>query len=155
MGASALVKALMDEYPFDGAEFDWVSVRQHQDFHLPGRRDLLYLVLCTLTKNALQALRGRIGPSLRIELGLGALPGLPAQPWLRFIDNGPGIPAEILSRLTLEPVTTRAGSGGHGMGLMFCRRVMQSIGGGIEINSEPGEGCTVTLNFQGIEQPRT
>jgi two-component system response regulator PhcR len=155
VGAGALVKALMDEYPFDGAEYDWVSVRLVRDFHLPGRRDLLYLVLCTLTKNALQALRGRADPALRIELGLGGLPGLRSQPWIRFVDNGPGIPPEILSRLTLEPVTTRAASGGHGMGLMFCRRVMQSIGGGIEINSEPGEGTTVTLNFQGIQDSRT
>ena len=39
------------------------------DFRLPGRRDLLYLVLCTLTKNALQALRGQPDARLRISAG--------------------------------------------------------------------------------------
>jgi signal transduction histidine kinase len=31
---------------------------------------------------------------------------------------------------------------------MFCQRVMQSIGGAIEIESEPGEGAAVTLYFR-------
>ena len=150
--ASALVKALLAEYPFDSDEHGWVVPRLHEDFSLPGHRDLLYLVLCSLTKNALQALRGHAAPQLCIEIGRGALPGLPSQPWIRIADNGPGVPPEILSRLTLEPVATRAGSGGHGMGLLFCSRVMQSIGGSIAINSEPGQGCSVTLNFQSADE---
>lgn len=146
--ASALVKALLTEYPFDADEHSWVESHLREDFSLPGHRDLLYLVLCSLTKNALQALRGHGAPQLCIEIGRGALPGLPTQPWIRITDNGPGIPPDILSRLTVEPVATRVGSGGHGMGLLFCSRVMQSMGGSIEINSEPGQGCSVTLNFQ-------
>ena len=150
--ASALVKALLAEYPFDGDEHGWVVSQLHEDFSLPGHRDLLYLVLCSLTKNALQALHGHGAPQLSIEIGRGALPGLPTKPWIRFADNGPGIPSEILSRLTVEPVATRAGSGGHGMGLLFCSRVMQSVGGSIEINSEAGHGCSVTLNFQSADE---
>ncbi len=149
--ASSLVKALLDEYPFDGDERAWVGLRVHEDFALPGRRDLLYLVLCTLAKNALQALRGRSAPALRIEIGRAAPPGLLARPWIRFTDNGPGIPPGILARLTLEPVTTRADAGGHGMGLLFCRRVMQAIGGSIEIQSEPGQGSVVALHFQPLD----
>ena len=87
---------------------------------MPGRRDLLYLVMCTLTKNALQALRGRPAPSLRIEVGTTGSPPGPARFWMRFVDNGPGIAPEVLARLTREPVTTRGESGGNGMGLMFC-----------------------------------
>jgi signal transduction histidine kinase len=34
------------------------------------------------------------------------------------------------------------------MGLMFCRRVMESMGGGIEIDSTVGSGTTVTLLFK-------
>jgi two-component system response regulator PhcR len=34
------------------------------------------------------------------------------------------------------------------MGLMFCQRVMQSIGGSIEIESVPDEGTAVTLYFR-------
>ncbi len=154
--AGSLVEALLDEYPFEDDELSWIGCRLTDDFVLPGRRDLLYLVLCTLTKNALHALRGRPQPSLRIELGRETRAGTAGRPWIRLTDNGPGIAAELLSRLTLEPVTTKGGlagvgphgHGGNGMGLIFCRRVVQSIGGAIEIVSPAGQGASVTLYFQ-------
>ena len=143
--ASQLVHTLMREYPFEGRERDWVSLTLHTDFDLPGQRDLLYLVLCTLTKNALAALQGTAQPRLRITLERSAdTPGA----IIRFADNGPGIAPEILARLTHEPVTTRAAQGGSGMGLLFCRRVVQAMHGQIDISSEPGQGATVTLQFK-------
>lgn len=151
VSAAGLVRSLLDEYPFEGDERSWVESDLTADFQLPGRRDLLYLVLCTLTKNALLVLRGRDEPRLRIELGLEEPRSGPARRWLRFVDNGPGIAPEVLRKLTREPVTTRANTGGNGMGLMFCLRVMQSIGGAIEIESEPGGGAAVWLYFRNFE----
>lgn len=151
--ASSLVKALLDDFPFEGDEHHWVSSEVQRDFVLPGRRDLLYLVLCTLTKNALLAMRERPEPRLRIVLGGNALADGRVQPWIRFHDNGHGIVPEVLAKLTVTPVTTRAQAGGNGMGLMFCRRVVQSIGGSIAIASESGDGATVTLMFQPVHEP--
>jgi two-component system, response regulator PhcR len=147
VGAGALVKALLDEFPFEENERAWVRSTTVEDFSLPGRRDLLYLVLCTLTKNALLALRGSFQPSLCIELGCEERASLARLRWIRFSDNGPGIEPHVLAKLTHEPVTTRAASGGNGMGLMFCQRVMRSIGGSIEIHSLPGQGTVVSLYF--------
>jgi two-component system response regulator PhcR len=149
VGAGALVKALMDEFPFEGNERSWVRSDTVEDFSLPGRRDLLYLVLCTLTKNALLALRGSAQPSLIIELGHENRGSLAPRRCIRFSDNGPGIEPHVLAKLTHEPVTTRAHSGGNGMGLMFCQRVMRSIGGAIEIRSLVGQGTAVSLYFPG------
>jgi two-component system response regulator PhcR len=140
-----LVDALLDEFPFEENERAWVQPRIAEDFSLPGRRDLLYLVLCTLTKNALIALRGTDKPSLRIEVGVEHTRA--ARPFVRFVDNGPGISPDVLSRLTREPVTTRAETGGNGMGLMFCQRVVQAVGGEIAIASQLGEGTSVSLYF--------
>ena len=152
--ASSLVNSLLDEFAFEGNERSFASCVIEEDFYLPGRRDLLYLVLCTLTKNAMLAMRGRPGPRLRIELGREPQAGIGSpRSCMRFIDNGPGIPPELLVRLTKEPVTTREGAGGNGMGLMFCRRVMQSIGGSIEIRSELDHGATVLLYFQPLAAP--
>jgi two-component system response regulator PhcR len=146
VSASSVIAALLDEFPFEDEERTYVSSQVEQDFSLPGRRDLLYLVLCTLAKNALIALRAQDAPSLRIEAGVEG--GGVRRPWIRFVDNGPGIPPEVLAKLTREPVTTRAQAGGNGMGLMFCHRVMQSMGGGIDITSAPGAGTTVALRFK-------
>jgi two-component system response regulator PhcR len=148
ISGSSLVKALLDEYPFEDNERSWVSCDLASDFSLPGRRDLLYLVMCTLTKNALLALRGREKPTLHIDLGSVESAAGKASPWMRFTDSGPGIPPQVLDKLTREPVTTRSGSGGNGMGLMFCHRVMQSIGGSIGIRSALGEGTSVSLFFR-------
>jgi two-component system response regulator PhcR len=147
VSASLLVGALLDEFPFEDDERSYVDSRILEDFSLPGRRDLLYLVLCTLAKNALLALRGTPRASLCIEAGVERSGPGPQRPWLRFIDNGPGIPPEVAAKLTREPVTTR-GTSGNGMGLMFCQRVMQSIDGTIEIDSTVGVGTTVWLYFK-------
>jgi two-component system response regulator PhcR len=144
VSAEDLLQALLDEFPFDGAERTWVSSAVEEDFRLPGRRDLLYLVLCTLAKNALQALRNRPAPRLLLTAGRDAQA---RTAWIAFTDNGPGIPPEVLAKLTREPVTTRAASGGNGMGLMFCQRVMQSIGGSLDVQSEVEVGTTVRLRF--------
>lgn len=148
--ASDLVGGLRDEYPFDDDEAHWLAYDLQQDFGLPGRRDLLYLVLCTLVKNALLALRSAPPekPQVRIVLGrAAAVPGLPAQPTIEVIDNGPGIAPEVLPRLLREPVTTRAAAGGSGMGLLFGQRVMTSLGGSMTVHSTPRQGATVRLHF--------
>jgi two-component system response regulator PhcR len=147
LSASVLISDLLDEYPFEDEMRAWVSCHVIQDFELPAKRDLLYLVLSTLTKNALQALLGRENPQLRIEIGQTAPAESAESNWIRFVDNGPGIAPELLSRLSYEPLTTRAAVGGNGMGLVFCRRVMQSIHGDIAVQSPPGQGAVVTLRF--------
>jgi two-component system, response regulator PhcR len=147
VSAGSLVNALLDEFPFEENESATVAIKVQRDFYLPGRRDLLYLVLCTLTKNAMLALRGRTGSQLRIEVGCDAAAPEGRRAWMQFQDNGPGIPPEVLAKLTREPVTTR-GAAGNGMGLMFCHRVMQAISGSIEVRSVQGQGATVTLYFR-------
>ena len=73
------------------------------------------------------------------------------QSLIQVVDNGPGVDPDVLERLTLEPVTTRAASGGSGMGLVFCRRVMNSLGGSIKVASVQGIGTTVSLYFKSGE----
>jgi two-component system, response regulator PhcR len=148
ISASSLVEALLDEFPFEEPERGCVTLDVRHDFRLPGRRDLLYLVLCTLAKNALLALRGQPDARLWVEVDSSSEAPQGRRAWIRVRDNGPGIPPEVLAKLTREPVTTRAASGGSGMGLMFCQRVMQAIGGQIEVHSTLGEGTLVTLYFQ-------
>lgn len=155
--ASDLVGAVRDEYPFEAGEAGWLCCDLSADFNLPGRRDLLYLVLCTLVKNALLALRSALPDDPRVHIGLGRAalaPGLPEQAVIRVSDTGPGIAPHVLQRLTHEPVTTRAEAGGSGMGLVFCRRVMNSLGGAVHVQSQPGQGATVTLFFPCPEQTR-
>ena len=64
---------------------------------------------------------------------------------LAFADTGSGIRPEDLGRL-FEPYHTTK-TGGHGLGMMVVQRIMAAHGGQIAVESSPGEGTTVTLQF--------
>lgn len=147
--ASDLLRTVVDEYPFDEGQVHCLRVELMEDFNLPGRQDLIYLVLCTLIKNALQAMArepASTRPDITLRVGRASVaPGLCPQPTIQVLDNGPGMPAEVLARVTRAPVAS--GSGGSGMGLLFCQRVMTSLGGSIEVQSGLGAGSIVSLFF--------
>ncbi len=54
-------------------------------------------------------------------------------------DNGPGIPAEIISKIFTPYFTTKKNQGGTGIGLDICKNVIFSIGGIISVSSQPGK----------------
>ena len=67
---------------------------------------------------------------------------------VRIIDDGPGIPAELLDRIFEPRFTTKAGrvEFGLGIGLNLARQAVNRHGGTLTIDSEPGRTCaTVTL----------
>ncbi|MFN9210247.1 MAG: hybrid sensor histidine kinase/response regulator [Betaproteobacteria bacterium] len=138
--AARLVERLLDEYPFEEPQRGWLRCTAGTDFVLPEQRDLLYLVASTLTGNALRALAGRPAPQLELAYGAAGRGG-----WLRCADHGPGVAPELLPRLSRERLT--ASGDGHGMGLVFVRRVLEACGARLELASAPGAGFTATLHF--------
>ncbi|MFM0012123.1 hybrid sensor histidine kinase/response regulator [Paraburkholderia sediminicola] len=142
--ATRLIATLLDTYPFAASQRDWIRVDTQGDFIVHAMPNCVALVLSSLLSNALRALDGTPAPSLRLEVV-----DTP-EPEIRIHDNGPGIAPEIKARLLLDPVTTYAGSGGHGMGMIFCNRIMQSLGGCLRIESTLGAGTTVTMRFPSL-----
>jgi signal transduction histidine kinase len=64
---------------------------------------------------------------------------------IRIVDHGVGMTPEIVQR-ALEPFFTTKGPGrGTGLGLSMAYGVATAAGGDLRIDSEPGEGTTVTL----------
>jgi two-component system NtrC family sensor kinase len=64
---------------------------------------------------------------------------------VRIADTGAGIPPEVLKRLAQPFFTTRAQ--GTGLGLFLARRLVESAGGHLAIESEVGRGTACTLRF--------
>ena len=60
-------------------------------------------------------------------------------------DRGAGMPEEVRKR-ALEPFFTTKAKG-TGLGLAICRRIAESHGGSIAVDSQPGKGTTVTVHF--------
>ncbi|MBU8932951.1 MAG: response regulator [candidate division Zixibacteria bacterium] len=60
-------------------------------------------------------------------------------------DTGIGIEPERLARMFNERFTTK--KGGHGFGLMVCKRIVDGHSGQLEVDSIPGEGTTFRIRF--------
>ena len=71
---------------------------------------------------------------------------------VRVTDDGPGIPEEDLTNL-FEPFfrvdrSRSKKSGGYGLGLSICKRVLEAHGGTIAVENNPGRGATFTLTLR-------
>lgn len=101
-------------------------------------KDQVKQVFFNLIKNAAEAMSP--GGRLRIEAGADE-----EHVSLAFADNGSGIKPEDLARL-FEPYHTTK-PGGHGLGMMVVQRILRAHGGHIAVESDPGRGTKVTLQF--------
>jgi len=76
----------------------------------------------------------------RIEVRLGRQGAMAA---IAVLDNGKGLPVDLLPRLTEPYVTTRAR--GTGLGLAIARKIMEDHGGELKLENRPEGGACVTL----------
>ena len=106
-------------------------------------------VFINLINNAQQALLSGDQPgTLVIQTRHAARHnGDSAHTHVRFIDNGPGIPPEVMPHL-FEPFFTTKGPGkGTGLGLAVCDRIVREYGGRIWAQNNPGGGATFTVEL--------
>lgn len=67
---------------------------------------------------------------------------------LTVADNGCGVDPAHLSRLFDPFFTTKLGRGGSGLGLHIVYTLVTGLlGGTVQVSSQPGQGCTVTLDL--------
>lgn len=66
---------------------------------------------------------------------------------LRVTDTGVGMSKEFIEERLFKPFDTTKGSKGMGIGAYQVREYVQSLGGRIQVRSEPGAGTQVTLRF--------
>lgn len=104
----------------------------------------LQQVILNLVLNALQVLPagGQVLLAGRRVAQLG-------EDWaeLEITDNGQGIASEHLERIYDSGFTTK--SGGAGLGLTVCKKLVEQHGGEIYVSSIVGQGTTFLLRFRG------
>lgn len=66
---------------------------------------------------------------------------------LRFRDNGPGIEENERVRIFDPFYTTKEPGKGTGLGLSVSCRIVENLGGRMGVESNPGEGATITLTL--------
>jgi signal transduction histidine kinase/ActR/RegA family two-component response regulator len=141
LSAFHCVRKAVDEYAYENArQRGSVNVRMLEDFAFRGEETAFVLILFNLLKNALYYLP--VHPHAAITITVER------EPFHRVVvhDTGPGIAPELAGRL-FEEFQSVGKSEGTGLGLAFCRRVMQAFGGEIACRSEPGRFTEFTLSF--------
>jgi signal transduction histidine kinase/DNA-binding response OmpR family regulator len=111
--------------------------------HFLGDPTRLRQILVNLLSNAVKFTEsGEIGVSLRVQTGADSNANLEFKVW----DTGIGVPPDRVGALFEQFVqadnsTTRK-FGGSGLGLAISKQLTLAMGGGIELQSEPGVGST-------------
>lgn len=99
-------------------------------------RDLLHIVIQNILLNAVQAMggQGRIDATVAIADGICRV---------SIADHGSGMPADVREKALDAFFTTK--HRGTGLGLPIARRIIESHGGEIHIETPPGGGTVVSL----------
>jgi signal transduction histidine kinase len=102
-------------------------------------------VFVNLLINAAQAIEA--GDPARHEIKIATRTDARGWAEISISDSGVGIPAENLGRVFVPFFTTKRAGIGSGLGLPICQRIVEELGGRIELFSRPGEGTTVTVSL--------
>lgn len=143
------VEAALARYPFaseeEEARVHWVD---GPDFEFRGSDILLTHVLFNLLKNALYY----IAVAGKGEIFIWVEPNGTGDDRLFFMDTGQGIQPHLLPRIFDRFFTSMETGRGSGIGLSFCRMVMEGFDGRIECESVHGEFTRFVLSFPGVSE---
>lgn len=124
--------------------------------HLPDLYvdpDRLEAAILDLVVNAREAMPR--GGELAISSSVGKVSGS-ARPaiasdqdfvQITISDAGAGIPEDLRNRILKPLFTTKSGGTGKGLGLSMVNGFVQQSNGALSVDSKPGQGTRVTLNF--------
>lgn len=150
--AAELVQEVVSDYPYrSNRERDCVQVHIRQDFCFVAPRQLFAQVLTNLLKNALHALASTssapVAGDLRLEVGVHRGKGR-----IAVSDNGVGIAYEQQDRI-FEPFFSTQSGAGSGLGLTFCKNVVEAAQGTISVHAEPSVGAVFMIDLPLNQDP--
>jgi len=124
-----------------------INVDYKTDFYYYGIPSYTRNVLINLIKNSLYFIKEKGTGNITIEAKNGIYFNE-----LSIIDTGCGIPKDIMKDLFKPFFTSKLG--GAGMGLSFCKMVMEGYGGKIACESEVSKYTKFTISFPKKSLPK-
>ncbi|WP_243974140.1 quorum-sensing autoinducer 1 sensor kinase/phosphatase LuxN [Vibrio natriegens] len=136
------VNQAITRYGFENEKsLDRVKLPQQDDFVVMLNETLFNFVIFNLIRNAVYYFDSYPASQIEMSTQTG-----PYENVLIFRDTGPGIDNTIVHKI-FDDFFSYQKSGGSGLGLSYCQRVMRSFGGRIECHSVKGEFTEFYLYF--------
>ena len=104
----------------------------------PSQINQVFLNLITNAAQAMENMKGTITLKTRTE-GEGVA--------VDVLDNGKGIPPEVLPKIFDPFFSTKEIGKGTGLGLSISYKIIQQHGGRIDVKSQPGKGTRFTVRL--------
>ena len=112
-----------------------------ENLKLAADEKLITQVIINLIKNSVQAINNKKNGKITIKAFLS----LPSDIFIQVIDNGTGIPVDLIDKVFIPFFTTK--EHGSGIGLSLSRQIMKLHGGTISVSSKPGIETVFSLKF--------
>jgi signal transduction histidine kinase len=131
------------------------AARGHQDIrfetnlaarlpHVVGDPIAFRRILENLTANAVDSLESRVG-RVMVSTTVVEREGEPSSVRVTVADTGRGMSSDEMERIFNDFYTTKVG--GTGLGLSIVRRLVMDLHGTVGVESDPGKGTRITIDF--------
>ncbi|NOH81598.1 response regulator [Vibrio sp. RE86] len=139
---SSSIRSTIELYGFEhNADRARISLDLEQNFIAKINDTLFNFVMFNLLRNATYYFDSYPNSRIEIRTEQGKF-----ENYVLFRDTGPGIPESLQSRI-FDDFFSHKKSGGSGLGLGYCQRVMTSFGGSISCTSVLGQFTEFKLSF--------
>jgi PAS domain S-box-containing protein len=135
-------------------QYNELPVKFQHDFHTAGQFSFSQLELSSfkrmmsnLINNAVDAFEKKEG---QVTLELDATD---EHVYIKVIDNGKGMPPELIEKIMQKIAVTEGKAEGHGIGLTQVRETLERNNGKLSIHSTVGQGTQIILEFPRIKAP--
>lgn len=139
------VEEALTEYPFGGDDRSMVTLQCDTDFEFKGNPLLIKHIFFNLLKNSIYYVKAANKGNITIKTSI-----VDERHILSFKDTGAGIAPDILPHI-FDKFYSRT-KYGTGIGLAFCKAVMEGVGGDIICKSQYGAYTEFILNFPPFEK---
>lgn len=134
------IDTALNEYCFRDNERDYITIKDIDNFPFYGNRYLVVHILFNLIRNSLTFIQSEGQGEITIWTSKSS-----EENSLHFRDTAKGIRQDELPHIFDHGFSRR--SGGSGVGLHYCRKMMTAMEGRISVKSEEGVYCEFILSF--------
>lgn len=136
------INSAINQYGFENDnDLNRIALHLNNDFVANINDTLFNFVMFNLLRNAIYYFDSYPSSQIEIRTELGEF-----ENYILFRDTGPGIPENLLTRI-FDDFFSHKKSGGSGLGLGYCQRVMASFGGSISCHSVLEQFTEFKLSF--------